>query len=217
MKDINLGGNNMKKCLAVLMIGVFLLFGCVTTNTTQNTLPDNVRVVHNSPIGVQIMVNVIDYKTYVEIFDALNYAKKEGIDIVRIHLLSPGGAVHVMFAVYDLLMEFKAKGLIIETHGYGVVGSAAVPIFLAGDIRTLNNHGYIMIHPHSGVKNPMLQGNVNKTFDEWTNRYAQILVDRTKITKEEALGFLNGNFRIKAEWINANRALKYGLITEIRK
>ena len=155
-------------------------------------------------------------QTYTEIFDALHYAKKEGIGIVRIHLLSPGGAVHVMFAMYDLLMEFKAKGLIIECHGYGVVGSAAVPVFLAGDVCTLNKNGYIMIHPHSGKKNSMFQGNVNEVFDEWTDRYAKILVKHTNITKEEALNFLTGNYRIKGEWINASRALALGLITKIR-
>lgn len=206
----------MKKYLAILMMAVVLTFGCATTN--QHTiLPDNVRITHASPIGVQIMVNIIDYETYVQMFDVLSYAKKEGINIVRIHLLSPGGAVHVMWAMYDLLNEFKAKGLTIECHGYGVVGSAAVPVFVAGDVRTLNKNGYIMIHPHSGVNNPMYQGNVNETFSEWTKRYAQILVDRTNMTKEEAMGFLTGNFRVKAEWINAERALKYGIITEIRK
>ncbi len=204
----------MKRFLAILMMVVVLTFGCVTAN--QYSLPDNVRITHASPIGVQIMINIIDYKTYVQMFDALNYAKKEGIDIVRIHLLSPGGAVHIMFAMYDMLNEFKAKGLIIETHGYGVVGSAAVPVFLAGDVRTLNKNGYIMIHPHSGVINPIYQGNVNETFKEWTNRYCQILVDRSNMTHEEAMGYLTGNFRIKAEWIDSERALKYGLITEIR-
>jgi len=208
-------GGNMKKYLAILMMAVVLTFGCVTTS--QHALPDNVKITRASPIGVQIMVNIIDYKTYTQMFDALNYAKKEGIENVRIHLLSPGGSVHVMFAVYDLLMEFKAKGLSIETHGYGVVGSAAVPVFLAGDVRTLNDHGYIMIHPHSGIAHPMLQGNVNSTFSEWTERYAQILVDRTNMTKKEALGFLTGNYKVKAEWVNAERALKYGLITKIRQ
>ena len=207
----------MKKCLAILMMVIALSFGCVTTNKHAiQQLPENVRIVHNSPIGVQIMVNIIDYKTYVQIFDALALAEKEGIGIVRIHLLSPGGAVHVMFAMYDLLMEYKTKGLIIETHGYGVVGSAAVPVFLAGDVRTLNKNGYIMLHPHSGTPNPGFKGNVNETFSEWTDRYAQILADRTKITKEDAVKYLTGNFRFKAEWVNAERALKYGLITKIR-
>ena len=206
----------MKKYLAVLMMVIALTFGCVTTSQ-HAALPENVKITHASPIGVQIMVNIIDYKTYTQMFDALNYAKKEGIKIVRIHLLSPGGAVHVMWAMYDLINEFKSKGLIIECHGYGVVGSAAVPVFLAGDVRTLNKNGYIMIHPHTGVVNPMFQGNVNSTFSEWTERYAQILVDRSNMTKKEALGFLTGNFRVKAEWINAERALKYGLITKIRK
>lgn len=121
-----------------------------------------------------------------------------------------------MFAIYDLIMEAKAKGLIVNTHGHGIVGSAAVPIFLAGDVRTLNKNGYIMLHPHSGTVNPFFKGNINETFKEWTELYAKILVDRTKMKHEDAIKYLTGNAKNQAEYINSKRALEFGLITEIR-
>lgn len=203
----------MKKYLVILMMAVALTFGCATA---PMQLSKNVQVVQYSPISVQIIINKVDYDLFEQTFNALNYAVKEGIDTVNIYVISPGGGVVEMFAIYDMLMEFKAKGLKINTHGYGIVGSAAVPIFLVGDVRTLNTMGYFMLHPHSGEVNPFYKGNINETLQEWTELYAKILVDRTKMKYEDAIKYLTGNPEIQAEYINSKRALELGLITSIR-
>ena len=204
-----------KLFIATLLIGVMLAFaGCNYKTETQ--LPECVEMSYiNSTIKITA-INEINMKFFWDLYDTIEYALKNNVKTLELNFLSPGGIIPCMFASYDLLMEAKKEGLEIITHGYGLVASAAVVVYLTGDIRTLDENGYIMIHPHTGSINPFLQGNINKTYIEWTNKYADILVTRTKITLSEAIEMLTGDVKYKANYFNSVESLNAGLITHIR-
>lgn len=72
-----------------------------------------------------------------------------GIKDIHLDVRSPGGSVIDMLHYLDLLRQFKENGGYISSHVGGDVMSAAVPIFLMGEHRTMDRHAILMLHPHS--------------------------------------------------------------------
>lgn len=75
IKTLKLGGNRMKKYLAILMMAVALTFGCVTTQSSYSV----------------IMTEKIEFSTFKQIHDVLDYAVKNDIKIVDIDIFSRWG------------------------------------------------------------------------------------------------------------------------------
>ncbi len=59
---------------------------------------------------------------------------------------SEGGFVSCALAIYDRLSYLKSKGIEIVTLAEGIIASAAVVIFLAGDERIITPHSNILMH-----------------------------------------------------------------------
>jgi len=73
----------------------------------------------------------------------------ENLDKLRtvvVVLNSPGGFLNTGFAIYDLLMSLKEKGMKIITCGIGTVGSAATVIYMAGEKRYISESCVFNIH-----------------------------------------------------------------------
>jgi ATP-dependent Clp protease protease subunit len=67
---------------------------------------------------------------------------------IVITLSSPGGDVDVGMSIYELLRTADAE---IVIHGYGIVGSIAVLIFMGADKRVLTPGTRFFVHPGSAA------------------------------------------------------------------
>lgn len=82
----------------------------------------------------------------VQLLDVIEAAETiEGND-VTVEVNSPGGFVDVGDGIYNYLISLKAKGKKITTVQKGLVGSIATKIFLAGDVRLVDDRYEFFIH-----------------------------------------------------------------------
>jgi ATP-dependent protease ClpP protease subunit len=208
------------KIIAAVALFALTSLGCVEQY-------DNARVDDRSGISmpsvmnvmdgeVFIMLDFIDQFTFNAMRDASFFIKQAGLKKVRILMCNPGGSVFHMWAIYDLVTEWKKSGVEVNTSTTGLVASAAVPIFLLGENRTITENGWVMIHPHSGDESSYNHQTVNAMFREWTEKYAKVLAGRTKILLADAMDMLTGDHQNDTWFFNASEALKLGIATEIK-
>jgi len=63
---------------------------------------------------------------------------------ITVRIFSPGGDAFAGLAIHDAL---KGLACPVHTEGYGIVASAAVIIFCAGERRTLGDNAMVLVHP----------------------------------------------------------------------
>ena len=145
----------------------------------------------------------------------LTYIQVMGIKKLQINMCNPGGIMHVGSALYDMLKAAKDRGLAINVHAEGFVASAAIPIFLLGDVRTMGDSAWLMLHPHNGKVSEYKSATENSMLEFWTEWWAAILADRTNLTKEEALEIVANDISKQSTFfMDKAAALKMGFITK---
>ena len=212
----------MKKIIMTLIMAAFLFTGtsCVVNETAVRH--DNVEYVKVSDSmtvvnGIaHVSFDTVDHYSYRDMRDDLLYMKAHGIREMQLTLFNGGGSVFHMFSVYDMLRSAIDQGLVLHTHGQNIVASAAVPIFLLGETRTMQEHGYIMLHSHSSKQREVLPESFNKMTREWTEAYINILLDRTTMCREEINLYLGNDKNPKYDqlWLNHDEAKEKGFLTE---
>lgn len=150
------------------------------------------------------------YKEFVESLDGITEIL-DGDDIY-IELLSHGGDAVVALAYYDRIRAIKGK---VHINAIGTISSAAVVILAAGDVRTMTENAWVMVHEDVVVfemDNPRVS-QVEKNAetgrrleDQWNT----LLASRTKATAE-AWAALHK----EEAHLNAKQCLKLGLISKI--
>lgn len=212
------------KLFAIALIASILTFGCVTTDrpgvvkesftTVVNVeLPSCARQIDDL---VFMDFDSVDPFTLDHFRDVMYYMGTNGLDTLILDFMNPGGSVFHMWAIYDLLERGIENGLKLRCWNSGFVASAAVPIFLLGEYRGMAPNARFMIHPHSGVTSDYNDPSVNKMFMEWTEKYAQILAEKTNFTLDEARVMLEGNYQTDTHFFNAQESLLKGLVEEIK-
>lgn len=78
-------------------------------------------------------------------------ALREGVKRVVLFLCSGGGDVTSGIGLYNFL---RALPLNVDTHGFGIIGSIAATIFLAGQRRTVTRTSMFTLHAASYVEGP---------------------------------------------------------------
>ena len=145
----------------------------------------------------------------------LQYMKSVNIINLELRMWNPGGNIFVMMYILDLLRDAKLGGVHLSTVGMEIVMSAAVPIFMLGDTRTLNGLGHIMMHPiqWGGYGSPP-----QHIFDmekRWNVVYADIVSRNSKMLFDDVIDILSNEDKNSATWFNADKALDLELITSI--
>ncbi len=126
---------------------------------------------------------------------------------------SPGGFVHEGLALYSDLRARAEKDVVVKAEARGVVASAAVLPYLAGDTRTMGDGSMLMVHNPWGVliavgdyadteKASKQQLNGLKSH---TTNYLEILAKRTKMTKQAARKAMDDE-----TWYTADQAIDSG-------
>jgi ATP-dependent Clp endopeptidase proteolytic subunit ClpP len=135
----------------------------------------------------------------------------QGFEIV---FFSPGGDIISGFALFDHLRWLSREGREITTGMTGMAASMGGILMQAGDKRWTSGEAWYLIHRASF-------GAGGKTFEiedevEWVKRIEKriikIFTTRTALTAEK----IKRNWDRKDWWIDADQALEYGLVDEIR-
>lgn len=104
-------------------------------------LPDGATSADQDDHEVYLWGSVTEEAARVIIQDVRALENEEGPLVV--HVNSDGGEVDAAFAIYDAL---RACPRPIHTMGWGVVASAALLVYLAGDARLVHRHTRMMAH-----------------------------------------------------------------------
>lgn len=180
---------------------------------------------HNSEFKISRDINHIYYHSEVDrdsIFDLcqligeaeeenLFTANKMNLEPIPIylHINSYGGSIFAAFAAIDTINSCKVP---IYTICEGAVASAGTLISVFGKKRYIRPHAYMLIHQlSSGFWGKMSEiDDEYKNLSELTERIITIYKENAKIPKKELQELLKHDL-----WLNAEKALKYGLVDEI--
>ncbi len=156
--------------------------------------------------------------------------KHRGIMKVNLVINSGGGSLLDMFGVIDIMQRYQERGGLIHTHATAFIGSAAIPIYLIGDYRTMGKGCVVMFHPHSLWNKTLADYTYNQIDNDtptnktlfgkmsvlWTERYIHIMVQNSHLTAEIASIFITTEDSDKGQfWFSAQEALEMGFVDEI--
>lgn len=145
----------------------------------------------------------------------LQYMKSVNIINLELRMWNPGGNLFVMMYILDLLRDAKLGGIHLSTVGMEIIMSAAVPIFMLGETRTLNGLGHIMMHPiqWGGYGSP--PQHVVQMEKRWNIIYADIVSSHSKMRFQDVYDILSDEDKSSGTWFNAGEAFDLELITLI--
>ena len=217
------------RIMTALIAAALIAFGAVGCKTTGD--PVNVRegVTGNIAVDVEGTLVTIMYTSvgYPEDAWVIEQAvvKNKATHLV-LHLCNPGGSALFMFDICDTLSRLRESGVHITTVARGAIMSAAVPIFLQGDVRLVSPTTWIMMHP-GGWKGHERQvpPDFLRVFEEMELAYADIVCSRTTFPMEKMRKILNigctekdkyGNTldaNTNQYWMTTKEALMWGFAT----
>lgn len=143
----------------------------------------------------------------------LNKTESDDMTPITLHIMSPGGHLHVMFALYDII---KASKIPVITINEGICHSAAFVIFLAGDVRKMNPNAVFCAHEGSGG-----MGGTYRESKAAMREY-EIEVEQMKniISQETGmpLDFINQKFEQNSDWyIRQGEAKELGILKDAKE
>lgn len=92
----------------------------------------------------------ISLKSYVKFDKQLRLLENLHSDPVLVIINSPGGSIYDGFAFVDRILN---SSCVVNTQAMGLIASAALPIFLAGEKRTSGRNTTFMHHPPAYATN----------------------------------------------------------------
>ena len=135
----------------------------------------------------------------------------EGIDPVTIFINSPGGDVDAGFAIYDMVRFVSCP---VTMVGMGLVASAASLILLAVPAERrvgLPNSSYLIHQPLSQMKGNATEIEIHAMqMEKMKGKLNRIISEATGMPLETVTSDTD-----RDHWLDADEALKYGLISRI--
>jgi ATP-dependent Clp protease protease subunit len=134
-----------------------------------------------------------------------------GDEPIRIFIDSPGGDADAGYAIFDMIRFVKPQ---VWTIGMGLVASAAAIIQLAspGDRRAgLPNSHYLIHQPLSGIRGVATDIEIHaRELDKLRAKINRLIADETGAPFEQVEKDTDRDY-----WMNAEEAVKYGLISRV--
>lgn len=133
---------------------------------------------------------------------------------ITITLCSPGGNILDGYALYDFIQELRGRGHRITVKCIGMGASMGAVLLQAGDDRVITKNSFVMIHESSsGIVGTESQiDDHQKLLKKLTANSDNILCERSNLTKTT----LAAKIKRKDCWLNAEEALKLGLVDRIQ-
>jgi ATP-dependent protease ClpP protease subunit len=221
----------MKKLLPVLL-AIFIIGGCSFSVNFKRPIPSAIETVFAPDVyfeGTQATVN-ISYLSGMKFKEVMRQVKNRGITHIHLDIYSGGGGLFDMNIYLAEIFRFKREGGTVTSHAAGLIGSAAVPIYLSGDYRTMDHNAWVMLHPHSlhgkALKdfiwteveedNPTDETLFRKAGGYLTHDYAKYVSDRTNLTYEEALKYVTTTNSEQGQyWFSAYESFEMGFANEL--
>lgn len=135
----------------------------------------------------------------------------DGKDDVTLYINSPGGVIHGMFAMYDVMHMMKAR---VHTVCVGMAASAAAFLLATGTgTRAATPNARVMFHqPLGGARGQAVDIQIQaQQIVFLRERLNEILSERTGQPLERIAKDTDRDF-----WLSANEAVEYGAIDEVR-
>jgi ATP-dependent Clp protease protease subunit len=134
-----------------------------------------------------------------------------GDDPIRIFIDSPGGDADAGYAIFDMIRFVKPP---VWTIGMGLVASAAAIIQLASPKERrvgLPNSHYLIHQPLSGIRGVATDIEIHaRELDKLRAKINRLIAGETGVPVEQVEKDTDRDF-----WMNAEEAVKYGLISRI--
>ncbi len=157
----------------------------------------------------------INAKTSMEVITTISKLHVDDPKLtITLFIASSGGSVDDSFATYDYIISILKPKL--QTVALGEVSSAAVPLFLMGELRYITNLALIRFHRFSLGDAQNITSKkakeIIKDLDRSEAKYVNILKERSdgKITEEVANTLLDDRVAV-----TATQAVELGLAHEI--
>jgi ATP-dependent Clp protease protease subunit len=134
-----------------------------------------------------------------------------GDDPIRIFIDSPGGDADAGYAVFDMIRFVKPE---VWTIGMGLVASAAAIIQLASPKEQrigLPNSHYLIHQPLSGIRGVATDIEIHaRELEKLREKINRLISDETGNPFEQVEKDTDRDY-----WMNAEEAVKYGLISRV--
>ena len=147
--------------------------------------------------------------TTTDFYNKVRICQESGIRHIEIFLMSPGGLAFDCFGAVDVMEQAKAEGITFTVKAYGLVASAAVPVFVAGDERIAGPNTIFMLHKPE--KPSYLDENDLELFNLVERLYISIVAKYCDLTYDEVDKLCND-----FTWFTAEQAKRYGMADEVR-
>lgn len=223
--------------MAALLLGG--ASGCLTVNVGRSGVTASEKVISTQDIpnifieGDKATINVTDIYS-LNFNEGMRQLNKLGIKKIHLNVTSGGGSVIGMNMILDELTRFVENGGQITSHASGIIASAAVPIYLMGEKRTMSRSTWVMLHPHSVWNTdgsassyfyykaapedgtPTKETFYGKFSFYLTHDYAVFLAARTNLSYEEAFKYVSTEDSDDGQyWFSAIEALDMGFVDEL--
>ena len=194
---------------------------------TANDINKSMEV--SNPAGhLSQMSFIANDKAFIKIFSGLSVAdvtrlwsdlifleNNTSVRDVNLFINSSGGDAFSGLALADQIERAKRRGFHITAHASGIIASAAVPVFAAGDVRLAAPGTIFMVHETSLWKWP---GRETASDIRSKNELMQLLRERY-IGKLAAYSKLDNakweELEYKTTWFSAEKAMDWGLVDKI--
>jgi ATP-dependent Clp protease protease subunit len=134
-----------------------------------------------------------------------------GDEDIRIFIDSPGGDADAGYAIFDMIRFVRPP---VWTVGMGLVASAAAIIQLACPRERrigLPNSHYLIHQPLSGIRGVATDIEIHaRELDKLREKINRLIADETGVNYEQVEKDTDRDY-----WMNAEEALKYGLISRV--
>jgi ATP-dependent Clp protease protease subunit len=134
-----------------------------------------------------------------------------GDDPIKIFIDSPGGDADAGYAIFDMIRFVKPP---VQIIGMGLVASAAAIILLASKRERrigLPNSHYLIHQPLSGIRGVATDIEIHaRELDKLREKINRLIADDTGAPFEQVEKDTDRDY-----WMNADEAVKYGLISKV--
>lgn len=185
-------------------------------NEPQVTLNEKLRTINlfGDDLSSKVLLSI---KNCLDILEAiLETDESKDNRIIKIYICTSGGDSDAGLGIYDLLRSrARSSGLLIETIAIGVVASAGIVIFLAGDRRLIHENALLISHASDQSIECCSRQEKENLIDKMRvmdTIYRKIILQRSKLSSR-----LLARFERLEKYITAEEAIRYGLAHEIIK
>lgn len=168
------------------------------------------KALETRDIWLDMEINWDNCAFIVQYIKYLNTHESDDMTPIKIHIMSNGGELSTMFAVYHAIKDSKIP---VYTYNEGACHSAAFLIYLAGDKRYMTPDALFIAHEGSGGAAGTFRESkaAMKQYELEVARMAELISSETNLTVDE----INHNYDMNADWyIRHDDAVKFGIVRE---